>query len=734
MPTEFESNDALATAVKAKYPQYKDWDNTKLAQSVMTKYPDAYKIKTKSTPSVKSAGVGDYLGEVAGGVGRAAKNILYDFPKSIAQASVPQTTGEKVQMAISPGLLPLTKLAGGIMSGFESGYEARQEARKQGEGVAGQILATLEHYPLGIGDITKHIEQGGGKMFSPQSIGGAAEAISYAVAPDVLGKAGKMVPEASKVADTLRRHGGAIESKRLNLPPESGYELAKTKTVGKLSDLATKRDPVTKQYIPGKIRDVIDREIKPKVAQGLKQADASAPPTDISQEMKVLVDEARAKARPSQLPQVNKAITDITNKVDPVSGKAVARDLTKMTPSEMYQLTQTLNDIAFGEDHPVAVYKFSRGARDMVGKKLDAVAPGIAALRSTESSLIEADRIVSKKYADKSMGATRDRLHSIFQGGAPTILSYLALKELGVPYAAAAGSIMGLMELSRLPSMTTFRGAMWNRIADLIDNPGKVTTPKVPTTPPSVGGQGQAAPSPAAPTPQAPQGPQAAQTAPKALPAPAAQNVAPTAPNTPQVPVQQQLTAGSAPPPVKPAAPEPAPQAPTPAKPTGPTTTVVPEGQSGMSPKAKAMMDRLDVLYERQAKPKSGADRVAIAREIDQIKKALDPNISQSDKSKIQTRIMDRERQQRHRKKESSKTTGDVQKASEATASTTSPEQHSIILQQGFEALAKFPDGKELAQSISKMPKEMQVGALTEAIEFLKQNHGALTPDEGKSK
>ena len=167
--------------------------------------------------------------------------------------------------------------------------------------------------------------------------------------------------------------------------------------------------------------------------------------------------------------------------------------------------------------------------------------------------------------------------------------------------------------------------------------------------------------------------------------------------------------------------------------------TKVAEGQSGLDPKQKAMMDRLDKLIERQSNPKSGADRVAIEREINQIKRILKGEEEGTANKGDRKKIADRERLAAKRAKAKAATPGgstaaptsaDVEKA---IASGATPEQRAILLDQGYKKLASYENGSVYVDALRKQAQDLakagvtdydEMSALADAINALKELEG----------
>jgi hypothetical protein len=178
----------------------------------------------------------------------------------------------------------------------------------------------------------------------------------------------------------------------------------------------------------------------------------------------------------------------------------------------------------------------------------------------------------------------------------------------------------------------------------------------------------------------------------------------------------------------------------------GNTKTVAPSPET--SARNKAMLDRLDALYERQTNPKSGADRNAIEREISEIKRVLSGDIA-GDPSKVvggKTRsaegVVKRKISQREtlaaKRAEAKSATPGTSTGSQgstvdpATRPEASPENRAILLDMGYKKLASYDGGPEMAKALKKMAEDVrkidpsydEVTALAEALKALKEVSG----------
>jgi hypothetical protein len=164
------------------------------------------------------------------------------------------------------------------------------------------------------------------------------------------------------------------------------------------------------------------------------------------------------------------------------------------------------------------------------------------------------------------------------------------------------------------------------------------------------------------------------------------------------------------------------------------TPTRVAEGVSGIDPKQKAMLDRLDELTARQASPKSGAERNAIEREVAQIKRVLSGEEKGTAHKGDRKQIADRERLAAKRAEAKAASPGAVStSATEAATSGVSPEQRASLLQMGYQKLATYESGPEMVKALQKQAQDLakagvkdfdEMSALTDALNVMKEIEG----------
>ena len=209
-------------------PEYQSASPEK-KQALVESFRRRYAV-TSTPPPPSQPG---YAEEIARGAGRAAKGALYDFPASVIKSEMTAPAW------MPPGMGAISDQAKGIIQSLQSGYKARQESKRQGENWAGQTLATLEQYPL-IGSMVKQAEKGGTKMFSPQSVGAAAEGATYAAAPKTVKTIREAIPSTVRAGARLDMVEGLIGDKTVDItaPLKTANELlARTKLTGLISPI-----------------------------------------------------------------------------------------------------------------------------------------------------------------------------------------------------------------------------------------------------------------------------------------------------------------------------------------------------------------------------------------------------------------------------------------------------------------------------------------------------------------
>lgn len=458
------------------------------------------------------------------------------------------------------------------------------------------------------------------------------------------------------------------------------------------------------------------------VQQMVQAADKAGTVIDVSKEIKSIVQDVaqvanrRGEWTPQLRNQVSNLIQRVTTQTDFKTGQTVPLDLSKLSVSRTLQLEKGLENLsAFGKEAPVQINNLARRIRGVMNDKLP---PAIQAERAAQSKLIVA-RDAARKNWEQILNDKSAAGRGVLYKGAGPVAVYLGLKAIGLGGLSAPflGTVALYKALASTPSRT-LRAALYAKAADLIE--GATRANAAPSSPAQPGSamQGPLGPKPGQPIQNKVL---TAQNAPPTAPAtfttnpPAAQPVAP--PRGTMLPASATRARAGSGDYVRPTKAE--------TNVAKSNTKAVPEGQS------KAMLDRLDTLLERQAKPKSGADRMAIAKEIDEVKRLLrGEQVPGAAK-----RIADRERLAGKRAEAAATTVPEVVGANaEPIAKGSSPELRTIALDAGYKALLKYEGGAEMSKALKATAKAMQkldpsydeVEKLTEALTILKQVSGDL--------
>jgi hypothetical protein len=417
-------------------------------------------------------------------------------------------------------------------------------------------------------------------------------------------------------------------------------------------------------------------------------------------------------------PQIEAFLEQLDTKVDPKTGKTVPRDWSKLTPTELHDLLTyekgTYGILSkyskFESTRPEAVNNLARRIREAAIKRLDEQVPGIAARMSSEHDLVVNREAAIKLRTDAINGKITAGRGLLYSAGGLALYGGLHALGLGVMAVPFIGTMV-LMKALYAVSPRTLAASLLYRAGELWD-----TAVKQAAEPQVAGPQAQGPPALQAPALQAPAAPKAQLSlgsGPQAAPAPAAPTATPPAApvetNTPTVTTKPQELQ------------ERVPQE----KSNVAKTNTEPE-------QMKLFLDRLDELQNRLEKPKSGADRVAIQREIAALKKLISGEATGKEASKIKKNIADRERIQKQRiesaVKQSASTGKTVSESGEPVAQGMTPEDRTILLEKGYEKLATYEGGKEWVVELKKLSKDMQkvdptwdeVQKLHEALELAK--------------
>jgi hypothetical protein len=544
----------------------------------------------------------------------------------------------------------------------------------------------------------------------------------------------------------------ALDAKEM---AEAGRAMAESKVIaGKLT-------------LPRKLDQIIKTK-SGQVDQIVKQADAAGKTADVTQALDTAVDTAKQRAAAlgdrKALDALDKWKLQQSADLDPKTKQWSPRNMTKRMPSQLLHDSRLLEHDAGweGGQTPESIKNAAKMYRKAINDHLDSTAPGTARLRSDVSALIK-NREGALEMAKKSFMGSSPTFVSYFRSPG-TLGAYALLKGLGFSWIGAIAPVVGLKTLWDSTLSRTARAAILQRAGEIIDGTkpssaaqgGQSATPTAPPVAP------QTPPTPPSPTP-APAGAPPAQAGQMQLPPGAQQALqtfqqakqlaGPTAPIEQVVVTAQKIKAVKAlqaavgpqvaqTTPQANVAPSGPPNAANPLQgnnlqPTAPVATKIAEGVSGVGPKAKALLDRLDELTQRV--PKSGKDRQDIAREIDDIKKAAATETTDADRKAITERVQARERQQKHRAKAQAETPGASSTAAkEPVAAGGNPETQTMLIDAGLNKLSRLGEIGRNAAKASKREAIMHkwsfaehAAQITEQIEFL-SSHPELTTEDVK--
>jgi anti-sigma regulatory factor (Ser/Thr protein kinase) len=438
-------------------PSVKPWEKYAKAQA---QAPPKSKEETESdswggTDASSRLGRELVLGAF-GGMGIAeTQNPLTDTAKGIADLyrKPPEGVIEKgirnIDPAIGAAALPAYRMAKGavqgayqagsdIVGGTMQGIEGRPEGWERASHGVGQVLGTLA--TLGLG--------GTDELASPKTI------------------------------ETLRAHAGELDSRALKVAKgtstATGLQVAQEGIWG-----ATKK-------LPGLIEDARKAKETQIMQLAAKEDKASGPVHDVEKDIAPIEQEwkkvanARANLSEDVIKKVDGFLRLLRTQYDPQSGKFVPRDLSKLTMTDMVNLTRNDGLLArlskFDKDRPVPeqVMNVARRVSQAFHDKIASVSPEIAEQRAAQSRLIEArDRAtqnVEDILNDKTAAAK-----SIFKMGGGSIGAYVGLKLLGVPYAEAFATPLLLWNSFRSTPIRTLKAAVYARAADMLEGTVKGT-------------------------------------------------------------------------------------------------------------------------------------------------------------------------------------------------------------------------------------------------------------------
>lgn len=485
----------------------------------------------------------------------------------------------------------------------------------------------------------------------------------------------------------------------------SGLQVAQEQIVG------------TARALPGKIEQV--RAAKnTEVIQRAQAADKAGTIIDVTADIKPIVQEvaqianARGQWSAQLRTQVGNLLQRVTQQTDLKTGAQIPRDLSKLSVSQALQLEKGLEDLsAFGKEAPAAINNLARRLRGALNDKLPS---DIQKLRGEESKLITA-RDAARKNWEQILNDKSSAGRGVLYKGAGPVAVYFGLKAIGLGGLSAPflGTVVLYKALASTPSRT-LRAALYARAADMLDGATRASAGATGSVQPGSALQGPLGPKPAQPTQNRALTGQSA--APFADASVVSQNPPPVArPRGTELPVSAtRARAGS-----------------------GDYVRSVTEPKAVKTnvavsnTKNKAMLDRLDTLLERQAKPKSAMDNAAIQREIGELKKLIGGEAVPG----ATKRIADRERLAGKRQQAAAQVTPQATGVGgEPIAQTSSPEMRSIALDAGYKKLGSYEGGAEMVKALRSTSKAMQkidpsydeVEKLTEALEIMKQIGGDL--------
>jgi hypothetical protein len=572
--------------------------------------------------------------------------------------------------------------------------------------------------------------------------GSLAKFESQMFAGETVGKALDKVPSKAEVVKSMRQKAGKLEVQASHTEiPEKALDKAEMAKAGQA--MAEAKVIGTKLTLPRKLDQLVKEKMK-TVDQSVAQANTAGRTADVTQALDTAVDTAKQRAAAlgdrKALDALDRWKLMQSADLDPKTKQWTPRNLKAVDAKTLLNHTRLLEHDAGweGGKTPEAIQNAAKIYRKALNDHLDTVAPGTAKLRGQESQLIK-NREGAKANADSAFLETKAKMKSYFQSPG-TLVAFAALKGLGFSWLGAIAPVVGLKTVWDSTLSRTTRAAALQWASDILEGKRQSTVAQV-GSPPAVPSPGPTPPAPGgqpAPTsnfqqsnqilldiaksvlePNAPiaqvvvtaQKIKAVKALQAAVGAPAAQ----TAPNVGEAPTGQPNAAN----PLQgntlqlPPAP-------------GPQITKVAEGVSGIGPKAKALLDRLDDLTQR--KPKSGKDKQDIEREISEIKKAADSGTSAEERSAIKKRITDREHIARKRAAAAAESPGASSTAPrELSATGGNPEHQTMLIEQGLAKLKTYGElGKATAAGIAhdakarKWSAAEEMAQIAEAIEFLK--------------
>jgi hypothetical protein len=663
----------------------------------------------------------------------AAKQSQPGFGKRYAQTMQIPTSKEELGSAMrsTSGVGFAYQTGKGIYEGAKASYE---------DAKAGHLLKSAADFVSGLAPFPAMLGTNIGEDIKGKNIKGLAGTAAGLGTQALLMHEGTLSPEAHR---TLAKNLDTAVLKTAD-PTIKDYNRA----VG--LEVAQKRVMGTLKSLPDKIE-------QPRMAQDAKvQAltkyhDAQGHLVNGTPEIRPLVDNVRARLNVQGLltDRVRNAFRDLVDQIttehDPRTGQRIPIDLSKLTVAKAIELTKGLGKMAnWDADVKVAVEPFIKQIRQGINNALDKVDPEITKARESESKLIEAREAARKNYADALNDKKTLGFRMVYGSGA-SIATYLGLKMLGVIPTAAIGSIILTKSLWQSTLSRTTRAALHAYAADILESAiggqqgpqGAASGPNPPT------GGGTALPSgtprsgPVSPAGAPLTSPRGLGAAPAAPRAPAGGSVTPSGRPVTAAEHAVQATSGTRGIAADITKWQPPPELGVSHSPDyGKNIRSEVKGRQGVAKstttsaepatQSKAMLDRLDVLLERQ--PRSGAENNAIKREIREIKRVLSGEAQGNKHAGDLKRIADRERLAAKRTEAKTTQTGSVSTSGEAVAQGSSPETRAIALDAGYKALAHYEGGDMMVKALKSTAKAMQkvdpsydeVEKLTEALNVLK--------------
>lgn len=680
--------------------------------------PEEAKLKVAKQASPPQP---SYLREAVEGPVRAVKGMV----TAPFQMMKPRSQDE---VQYGPAGRLLLHLGQDTMSALEAGKTARDKSKASGENLSGQILATLEQYPI-IGGAIRHMESGG-PGFTPQMLGGLTELGTYGIAPKILDKG---IEAITPTAEGLRTRAAQLNTKVLKQATTASRDY-KT-SVG--LQVAQEGIIASAKKLPEQIEQARVAQ-NANAARAAAEADKAGKIVDVTKNIKPIIDQvkqvlnSRGVLTQSTIAEINSFLRQLYTKRDLKTGQVIPRDLSKLSVSEAVDLTRhdgvLSTNAEFTKTRTDAVNNLARRLSAEFNDEIGRQAPAVQAARAAESKLIIARDAARENYV-KILNDRTSLGKSIIYSGAGSIGAYLGLKALGAAPMAAIGSVVILRVLAESALSRTARAALYARAADILD--GGIRANAAATLPqgaPPAAGGGLL---PTAPW-QLQGGPPNAKLGPGVGQPP---NAPPFAPATV---VDTNPTASQA-----------ASMTRSPLQLSGASTEARSSGAQSTATSQPKIPDVAAVSetpkYDYQALyreavdevPRNAMHREQLTKMKAELERALSGKATKQELSTINKHIADRQRLTAKRAESTTTQTGvGTTSTGEPIASTASPEMRSMALDLGYRKLATYDGGPEMVAKIKKLSKEMQkvdpswdeVSALTEALEHMKSMENLIKP------